>query len=247
LRRKGALLYSGARRAAERPGRSVLQRIALIGRDEMLLSPLAQGLEGEGYEAVFYQLEAKALETLLVDPPDIILLDLDSTGEDQDVKELVRKAQKGEGAAVMGLVGQEHLAHLDLTLGLDDFVLRGASTADVSARIRQVLWKKARVDAKNVIKCGDLVMDLANYTVYVAGRPVDLTYKEYELLRFLATNPDRVFSREVLLNKVWGYDFYGGARTVDVHVRRLRSKIEDRHRIFIETVRNVGYRFRSSP
>ena len=87
-------------------------------------------------------------------------------------------------------------------------------------------------------------MDLVNYTVHVAGRHVELTYKEYELLRFLATNRDRVFTRETLLNKVWGYDFYGGARTVDVHIRRLRSKIEDRHNVFIETVRNVGYRFR---
>ncbi|MEO6197835.1 MAG: winged helix-turn-helix domain-containing protein, partial [Dehalococcoidia bacterium] len=84
-----------------------------------------------------------------------------------------------------------------------------------------------------------------NYTVQVAGRSVDLTYKEYELLRYLATNRERVFSRETLLSNVWGYDFYGGARTVDVHVRRLRSKIEDRHRTFIETVRNVGYRFKA--
>ncbi|MCH7809773.1 MAG: winged helix-turn-helix transcriptional regulator [Chloroflexi bacterium] len=87
-------------------------------------------------------------------------------------------------------------------------------------------------------------MDLANYTVHIAGRPVELTFKEYELLRFLAVNRHRVFSREALLNNVWGYDFYGGARTVDVHIRRLRSKIEDRHTTFIETVRNVGYRFR---
>ena len=78
---------------------------------------------------------------------------------------------------------------------------------------------------------------------YVGGRPIDLTYKEVELLRFLATNQDKVFTREALLNRVWGYDFYGGARTVDVHIRRLRSKIEDRTHSFIETVRNVGYRF----
>jgi len=96
-----------------------------------------------------------------------------------------------------------------------------------------------------VLKCGDLVMDLANYTVHVGGRHVELTYKEYELLRFLATNRDRVFTRETLLSKVWGYDFYGGERTVDVHIRRLRAKIEDRHAPFIETVRNVGYRFRA--
>jgi len=96
------------------------------------------------------------------------------------------------------------------------------------------------------VKYGDLVMDLANYTVHISGRPVELTYKEYELLRFLATNRGRVFTRETLLSKVWGYDFYGGARTVDVHVRRLRAKIEDRHTPFIETVRNVGYRFRTA-
>ena len=78
---------------------------------------------------------------------------------------------------------------------------------------------------------------------FVGGRPMELTYKEYELLRFLATNRDKVFTREALLNRVWGYDFYGGARTVDVHIRRLRSKIEDGHHTFIETVRNVGYRF----
>jgi two-component system alkaline phosphatase synthesis response regulator PhoP len=88
-------------------------------------------------------------------------------------------------------------------------------------------------------------MDLANYTVHVSGRPVELTYKEYELLRYLAQNQGRVVTRETLLSRVWGYDFYGGARTVDVHIRRLRSKIEDRHNTFVETVRNVGYRFRA--
>ena len=89
----------------------------------------------------------------------------------------------------------------------------------------------------------DLVLDLGNYKVFVAGQLVTLTYKEYELLRFLAQNKDKVFTREALLNRVWGYDYYGGARTVDVHIRRLRSKLEDNEHTFIETVRNVGYRF----
>jgi DNA-binding response OmpR family regulator len=129
---------------------------------------------------------------------------------------------------------------------VDDFVRRGSPPEDLTARVRRALWKRHRVDSRNVLVVGDLVMDLANYTVQVGGRTIDLTYKEYELLRFLSTNRDRVYSRETLLNKVWGYDFYGGARTVDVHVRRLRSKIEDRHHTFIETVRNVGYRFRAA-
>ena len=133
----------------------------------------------------------------------------------------------------------------DPTRDIEDFVLAGAPAEEVAARARQAVWKRHRVDTKNVLKCGDLLMDLANYTVHVGGRPVELTYKEYELLRYLATNQGRVVSRETLLSRVWGYDFYGGARTVDVHIRRLRSKIEDRHNVFIETVRNVGYRFRA--
>jgi len=224
-----------------------LRRIVVIGRDEELLSPLAQRLEEEGFEVTLCSPTSEALDPVQGDPPDVILLDLSSAGEDSEVKAAIREAQKGDRPAILGLVVLEELSQLDLTLGLDDFIVRSASPTEITARVRQALWKKTGVDAKNILKCGDLVMDLANYTVYVAGRPVELTYKEYELLRFLASNPDRVFNRETLLNKVWGYNFYGGARTVDVHIRRLRSKIEDRHHIFIETVRNVGYRFRAYP
>jgi two-component system alkaline phosphatase synthesis response regulator PhoP len=113
------------------------------------------------------------------------------------------------------------------------------------ARIRRALWRRQGTTSANVIRCGDLLLDLGSYRVFVAGRPVELTYKEYELLRFLATHRDQVCTRETLLNRVWGYDFYGGPRTVDVHIRRLRSKIEDRDHTFIETVRSVGYRFRA--
>ncbi len=96
-----------------------------------------------------------------------------------------------------------------------------------------------------MLRFGPLTIDLANYKAYVGTRLVNLTYKEFELLRMLASNAGKVLTRETLLNRVWGYDFYGGARTVDVHIRRLRSKIEDRHHTFIETVRNVGYGFRA--
>jgi DNA-binding response OmpR family regulator len=146
---------------------------------------------------------------------------------------------------VIVIAAPDHLAAFEPVRDVDDYVRSGSAPDDLVLRVRRVLWKRHRVDSRNVMKVGDLVMDLANYTVQIGGRTVELTYKEYELLRFLATNRDRVYSRETLLNKVWGYDFYGGARTVDVHVRRLRSKIEDRHRTFIETVRNVGYRFRA--
>jgi DNA-binding response OmpR family regulator len=178
---------------------------------------------------------------------DAVILDLAGVGEDPLARRYLEAAAGGDAPPVIGLVEAGHLAAFDPAKDLDDFLVAGATPAELCARVRQALWKRHRVDARNVLKIGDLVMDLGNYTVHVGGRRVELTFKEYELLRFLATNRDRVYTRETLLSKVWGYDFYGGARTVDVHVRRLRSKIEDRHNTFIETVRNVGYRFKIGP
>jgi len=130
-------------------------------------------------------------------------------------------------------------------LGVDDFVLHPLRPGELTTRLRR-LAGQPESDSPDILRHGSLVIDLASYRVSVGGSPVELTVKEYELLRFLATQPDRVFTREVLLDKVWGYDFYGGARTVDVHIRRLRSKLEIGGRTFIETVRSVGYRFHAS-
>jgi DNA-binding response OmpR family regulator len=116
---------------------------------------------------------------------------------------------------------------------------------EVLARIETVLARARGPREQNVIKHGELVIDQDRYEVTLSGKKVDLTYKEYELLKFLAARPGRVFSREALLRAVWDYDYFGGTRTVDVHVRRLRSKIDDMRNEFIETVWNVGYRFRS--
>ena len=213
----------------------------MIGSE--ILSPFQRTLEEDGYEVV---LRAPGETAESEDySPDVILLDLAAGAEDTEVKRILQEAQTGVGAAVIAVVDAERQSGFDPALGLDDFLATTASPGELTLRLRQALWRRTGVDARNVLRCGDLEMDLANYTVHIAGQPVDLTYKEYELLRFLATNPDRVFNRETLLNKVWGYDFYGGSRTVDVHIRRLRSKIEDRHHTFIETVRNVGYRFRA--
>ncbi len=205
------------------------------------LYPFVRRLEQDGFDVVLQPPGATATAS---GNPDLILINLAAAGEDAAVKQLLQGTPKEDGPAIIALLTPDQLPSLDSTLGLDDFLLASADPAELSARVRQALWKRSGLDTANTIRCGDLVMDLANYTVQIAGRPVELTYKEYELLRFLATNRDRVFNRETLLNKVWGYDFYGGARTVDVHIRRLRAKIEDRHHTFIETVRNVGYRFR---
>jgi DNA-binding response OmpR family regulator len=117
------------------------------------------------------------------------------------------------------------------------------SADELQARIARARRAVNGIDHDDVVRVGSLEMNLATYQVAIAGRPVDFTYMEYELLKFLVTHPRRVFSREALLNRVWGYDYYGGARTVDVHVRRVRAKLGSEHAARIKTVRSVGYRW----
>jgi two-component system alkaline phosphatase synthesis response regulator PhoP len=217
-----------------------MRKVLMIGGKSLV--PFLRGLEEDGFEVFSTMPDADPQAEDFA--PDIIVLEL---AEDPAVIRILETAHTGNGPAVIALVDPGRLSAFDPGVGVDDFLLATASPSELSLRIRQALRRRTGVDTKNVIRCGDLEMDLSNYTVHIGGRPTDLTYKEYELLRFLATNPGRVFSREILLNKVWGYEFYGGGRTVDVHIRRLRSKIEDRHHTFIETVRNVGYRFRVLP
>jgi len=126
--------------------------------------------------------------------------------------------------------------------GVDDVLLEAAGPAEVDARIRLVIGRQAQEKSSSKIQASGVVIDEASYSAKVHGRPLDLTFKEFELLRFLATHPSRVFTREQLLSEVWGYDYFGGTRTVDVHVRRLRAKLGDLESL-IGTVRNVGYRF----
>ena len=126
--------------------------------------------------------------------------------------------------------------------GVDDVVLDTAGPAEVDARIRLAAGRTSKAPASPTIRAASVVIDEANYSAKVRGTPLDLTYKEFELLRFLAAHPSRVFTREQLLSEVWGYDYFGGTRTVDVHVRRLRAKLGDQESL-IGTVRNVGYRF----
>lgn len=126
--------------------------------------------------------------------------------------------------------------------GVDDVLVDAAGPAEIDARIRLAIGRQALEQTSTKIQTSGVVIDEASYSAKVQGKPLDLTYKEFELLRFLATHPSRVFTREQLLSEVWGYDYFGGTRTVDVHVRRLRAKLGDLEQL-IGTVRNVGYRF----
>ena len=132
--------------------------------------------------------------------------------------------------------------------GIDDVLLDSTSPAEFEARLRLALGRlelAARADepADEVIRSGDLMIDEGTYSVRLRGQSLDLTFKEFELLKYLAQHPGRVFTRAQLLQEVWGYDYFGGTRTVDVHVRRLRAKLGAEHEALIGTVRNVGYKF----
>ncbi len=144
--------------------------------------------------------------------------------------------------SVMVLAPPSQLNILGPNVRVDDFAITPLNEDELRVRMSRLIWAQTGAEDGTVIRHGTLLIDLERYKVTVDGEVVDLTYKEYELLRFLASNPGKPFTREALLNQVWGYDYYGGSRTVDVHVRRIRSKIEQREQ-FIDTVRNVGYRF----
>ncbi|HYM16273.1 MAG TPA: response regulator transcription factor [Dehalococcoidia bacterium] len=206
------------------------------------MQPLAASLDEAGF-AVQHAALSRLLDEARVDTPAVLLFNLIQRADLALIRNTLRSADMPHGIATLAAIRSDQLASFDFSTGFDDFIVHPALGDELAARVRRAIWLKSGVESDNTLRAGDLHIDLSNYKAYVAGRPIDLTYKEFELLRFLATNRDKVFTREALLNRVWGYDFYGGARTVDVHVRRLRSKIEDNAHTFIETVRNVGYRF----
>jgi DNA-binding response OmpR family regulator len=141
----------------------------------------------------------------------------------------------------------QQLGALELREDLfDDFCATPCDPRELEARLSHLFWRTGRGLRPELVEYGPLVLNLETYQASVAGRPLSLTYMEYELLKFLATHPGKVFTRETLLSRVWGYEYYGGARTVDVHIRRLRAKLGEEHANVISTVRSVGYRFGQS-
>ena len=166
--------------------------------------------------------------------------------EGKEPLELARWMRENEGADAPILL-LAPAARLDDLVGFtelfDDFCLLPFHSVELEARVRHLLVRSGRAAAGDIISYGPLALNVETYQAVVDGRALDLTYMEYELLRYLASQPGKVFSRETLLSDVWGYDYYGGARTVDVHIRRLRAKLGEEHANLISTVRSVGYRF----
>jgi DNA-binding response OmpR family regulator len=170
-------------------------------------------------------------------------------GADEDPEgafALCRSLRKGDLSLepLLLVVKPGQLTDLELREDLfDDFCLTPLVPGELAARLAHLFWRTGRGTRPELVEYGPLVLNLETYQAVVATRPLDLTYMEYELLKFLATHPGRVFTRETLLSRVWGYEYYGGARTVDVHIRRLRAKLGEEHAHLIATVRSVGYRF----
>ena len=174
----------------------------------------------------------------------VILLDTDEATIDSEEWEQAQQIKQEQQIPLIALVSRDKLNNLDSDI--DDFVVKPYEINEVTLRIKRTLKQKGSIDNEEIIKCGDLVINLAKYEVSLDNKLILLTFREYQLLKFLANNKGKVFTREDLLNKVWGWDYYGGDRTVDVHIRRLRSKIEDPTHTFIETIRNIGYRLREN-
>ncbi len=150
-------------------------------------------------------------------------------------------------APLLLLVGGGQLADLELRDDLfDDFCLTPFHPMEVQARLRHLFFRGGTEVRPELVEHSGLALNLETYQASIEGKPLDLTYMEYELLKFLAQNPGKVFTREMLLSRVWGYEYYGGARTVDVHIRRLRAKLGEEYANLIQTVRSVGYRFGQS-
>ena len=201
-----------------------------------------EALDDEGIEVLLVEratdidsLDAAAL-------PHIALLDLAALSA-SSIKSAIERCESLK-LPIIALVPHDMLSEFDLNLAVNDFIVSPCDSDELSARVKLTLYRNRHEEEDDVIRAGSLVINPSTYEVTLRGKRVNLRFKEYELLRLLATNPGRVYSRDALLSSIWGYDYFGGTRTVDVHIRRLRSKIEDAEHPYIETIWNVGYRFR---
>jgi DNA-binding response OmpR family regulator len=216
-------------------------RVSIVGQDRHSLEGVARNLTQKGYACSLANDSEASVNQLAEQTPDIVLVESNSTFR---IAELSHDIKQRTEVPIVALVHGASLSRVDGHFDdVDDFVTSPFHADELQLRMTRLL-RRANAGDEEHLGCGELNIDLAKCEVSVGGREVVLTFKEYELLKFLVTNQGRVCTRDVLLDRVWGHDYYGGDRTVDVHIRRLRSKIEDPTHTFIETVRNIGYRMR---
>ncbi len=188
----------------------------------------------------------KSLDSLKIDDILVLSVDSDYFKSTEDVQfHLSRIRKKLHDMPVLLIITVNYLSILDFEWFFDEFILYPFRKGELSTRIKQIFWNKNLVHDENIISIGNIKINLKEYSVYINNIKQDFTYKEFELLRLFIENKGVVFSRKELLNRIWGMDYIGGTRTVDVHIRRLRGKLGIEFNSIIETVRNVGYKCRS--
>ncbi len=217
-------------------------RVLIIGQDLDSLETLARNLTQSGYSCSVANDQDAGIKSLADQSPDVVLVEHESYYR---VAELSNEIKKTYDVPVVAILRGDLLSRVNGHLNsVDDFVAKPVRPDELKLRVERLL-RRSGAENEEVMACGELKIDLAKCEVFVGERAVVLTFREYELLKYLVTNQGRVCTREALLDKVWGFDYYGGDRTVDVHIRRLRSKIEDATHTFIDTVRNIGYRMKA--
>ena len=218
-----------------------MYNVFLLTRPGDGMTSLASQIDGAGLSCRAGSDVLELEDVAHSDKLDVVLLDLSAVGIGaQSVIERVRQMQLPTLLVMDGTA----IGQYDPAINADDFIMAPMDSAELMARVGQIVFRRDGRGGEQLIRVGELTIDQQSYEVTMAGRRISLTYKEFQLLTLLASNPGRVYTREALLNQVWGYDYLGGTRTVDVHIRRLRSKVEDPDHLFVETIWNVGYRFR---
>jgi DNA-binding response OmpR family regulator len=223
-----------------------MHNLLLVTNEMDRVRDISTGLSRAGFSCTSCVYADDVIEQDLRQLFNAVLIDLSSVSTHGDSAwKWFRKLKLRKLLPVIVLVSPSTLP-LVLEQGFEDFAMQPWNMDELSARIRRAIFRTARPGGDGIIKSGVLAIDPVRCEVEIAGRLLALTFKEYELLKLLATHKGKVFTRESLLNEIWGYDYYGGDRTVDVHIRRLRSKIEDPEHTFIDTVRNIGYKFKDA-
>lgn len=220
-----------------------MARLLIIAKKSESMKELSAELIRKGHDCSILPYEKSLIENIIEKPPDLMLLEINTQIFNLEIQKLIKDIKQDRILPIITLITRETVTPTDWYLEVDDFLVSPYPIGELELRIQRVLRANNIMKGMDRFKCKGLMIDPAKCEVTVDGMVVKLTYKEYELLKFLALGKGHVYTREILLNKVWSYDYYGGDRTVDVHVRRLRNKIEDSNHTFIETVRNIGYRF----
>ncbi len=222
------------------------KKVLIVDDDSNICELLRLYLEKDGFDTVIANDGEAAIVKFNIDEPDLILLDV--MMPKLDGWQVCRTIRKSSSVPIIMLTakGETFDKILGLDLGADDYVTKPFDSKEVVARVKAVLRRTSGNDenAEKIVKFDKLVINLTNYELIVDGKPIDTPPKELELVYHLASNPNRVYSRDQLLDEVWGFEYYGDSRTVDVHVKRLREKLEGvSEQWSIKTVWSVGYKF----